>query len=525
MTTKFIPTPGTPLESDVVKREHPLYPAQYNLLRFYREAYEGSGAFAPWTDEVRVSDTVPDDLKDGSVRPDDNRRTALQRHPREGKKFLRRVMQAHPTNKVKSGVQMLSGYLTKQQPTYDDYPTAVKDWMDKVNATGDTWETFKVFELVPKAMYYGRLPVLHYRPLTDAVTVAQQEEQGGTLTATVINPENVVDWHWGDNDEYTWLKVRSKVDLSSPLDEEKSVIDRYWYYTQDGWWYIDDNGDKMLPVVASGAWDHGLPIVTWSMLDGIALTADASATQRELYNVSSLVQEQERETAFAMLAMPDPGEEMRAKVMQGGSDNVLWVDRESSIEAKWLTPDTAVLEHFMAKRNELMNEIMSALGLDFDEGGGQTGMAFQFKMSKIDRLIQSLAEAFSRSESRSLQRVGLELGSPVDDKVRVKWPKEFDARDTEKEQDAAERVLDRVGSAAAREDAQYKIAIAGNGQQDEARRKLYRKEIEESVEQEDLDADNARELAARAAEAAARGETPGPNDEDADDLQADGGSR
>jgi hypothetical protein len=122
-----IPEQGAVIDRDVVRREHPLYPAQYNLLRFYREAYEGSGAFAPWTDEVRVSDTVPDDLKDGTVYPDENRRTALQRHPREGKKFLRRVMQAHPTNKVKSGVQMLSGYLTKTQPTYDDYPESVKD--------------------------------------------------------------------------------------------------------------------------------------------------------------------------------------------------------------------------------------------------------------------------------------------------------------------------------------------------------------------------------------------------------------
>jgi hypothetical protein len=358
----------------------------------------------------------------------------------------------------------------------------------------------------------------------DAVTAAQQEEQGGQLTVTVINPENIVDWHWGDNGEYTWLKVKAEVDLSGPLDEEKSSVNRYWYYTQEGWWYVDDNDERNLMVGASGVWDNGLPVVTWSMLDGTALTADASATQRELYNVNSLVQEQERETAFAMLGLPDPGEAMRAKVMQGGSDNVLWIDPVATNEPKWLTPDTAVLEHFMAKREALADEIMSALGLDFDEGGGQTGMAFQFKMSKIDRLIQGLAEAFSRSESRSLQRVGLELGSPVDEKVRVKWPKEFDARDVEKEQDAAERVLVHVGSAAAKEDAQYKIAIAGLGQQDEERRKLYRTQIEESVAADDLDNDNRNELEMRALEAATRGQ-PSANNEDADDLQADGGSR
>lgn len=512
------------LEQDVVRAKHPEWQTRYNRLRMNREAYEGSGAFGPWIDEVRVSDTVPDDLKTGTVEPDANRRTVLQRHPREERKFERRVMQFFNTNVVKRGVNMVGGYLTKQQPTYDDYPDKVKDWMDSVNRRADTWETYKVFEVVPRVLYYGKLPVLYYRPITPAVTAQQQEDMGGDLVAHIINPETIVDWHWGENEEYTWLKVKTQVDKSGPLEKEKTEVDRYWWLTQQGWWYVDDIDDKMLPIVAAGLWDNGLPLVTWSLLDGVALTEDATIQQRELCNLDSLIQEQERETAFAMLALPDPGEELRNKVMQGGSSNVLWTDRDARHEAKWLSPDTDVLQHLRERRGELIKDIMSSMGLDFDEGGGQTGMAFQFRMSKIVRLLQGLAEAFSRSESRSLARVGMELGSPVDDKVRVKWPREFDAKDVEKEMDAAERVYDKVPSAAAKEDAAYNMAIAGNGPQDEERRNLYREEIKAGVEAEELDADNMRELQMRGMEAAANGEQD-PDDEDAEDIQADGGAR
>jgi hypothetical protein len=311
--------------------EHPGYQAQRRTLRFGRENYEGSGGYAPFLEEVTLSDTQPDDEQTGTFRIDKNARTYLFRHPREKKKFERRYAMSYLTNVIKKAVNMLSGFLTKQQPTYDDYPSGVTNWMSSVTPDGDTWEQFKSHNIVPQTIYYGWLPTIFYRAPTDAVTAEQQIEQGGQLVVEIINPENIIHWKAGASG-FEWLKVKTKVDKTGPLDEKQVLVDRYTWYTQVGYWAVDDDGtstelplaldDDGKPIV--GEWANGMPIVVWSLRGG-ALTQDANAVQRECFNVNSLIQEQERETTFAMLAAPgkpaQEGARVRslARITSGGS--------------------------------------------------------------------------------------------------------------------------------------------------------------------------------------------------------------
>jgi hypothetical protein len=515
------------LTRDIIAKEHPDYQALYRSLRFGRENYEGSGGYASFLDDVMVSDIQPDDQQTGTIQPDVNRRTYLFRHPREKKKFERRVMMAYLTNVVKKAVAMIGGFLTKKQPIYDDYPKSVKNWMSSVNAKGDTWESYKSDDIWPALAYYGFLPVIFYRLETDAVTAEQQVAQGGNLRVDILNPENIVDWQVDAAGDYVWLKTKTLVDLTTPDDQEQVLIERYTWYTQDGKYHVDDADGKSseLPIEGVVSWPNGLPIVVWRLKGG-ALTRDANAVQREAYNINSLIQEQERETTFSMIRAPGSAPQQNARVVTGAVDNIWWYPEDARHPPDWMAPPPQVLAHLMAKRVVLAEEILELMGLDFDKGGGQTGMAFQFKMSKIVRMLQGLATSLSVAESQSLERVATEHGDPLKDGVRCVWPREFDAKDVEKELDGLERVLDRVKSAAAQSEAQYRMATSAMGNLDEKIRTEIRKEIDESIEEEGLDEDNEltpEELAL--AQAQQGNQSPQPNPEKPGDIKSDGSSR
>jgi hypothetical protein len=213
------------------------------------------------------------------------------------------------------------------------------------------------------------------------------------------------------------------------------------------------------------------------------------------------------------------------RVKAVGSDSVWWFDYEAKHVPEWMEPPGDVLAHLMLKAATLAQEILENMGLDFDKGGGQTGMAFQFKMSKIVRMLQGLANSLARSETRCLARVAMELPTTLDDKVRVVWPSEFDAKDVEKELESLGLILERTASVTAKIEADYRMVLAAVDDMDEAKRTAIRKEIEEGRKQDEIDEDNRGELELQAAEARARGELPDPDDEDADDLQTDGGAR
>lgn len=476
-----IPSPGSVWDAELARRKHPGYDELYNKLRFGRESYEGTGGYAPWLDEVRVSSTQPDDQKAGTMSPND-RRTYLFKHSREEKKFDRRVMMAYPSNVIKRALQALVGFVTVKRPDYLDFGTDVDNWRKAVNDQGDSWEVMKEHEIFPQVCYYGFLPVLFRRDESpDAKTKAQQKP----LHAEVINPETILDWKDGPHGQFEWFKTKVKVDTTQPEDEKRSSVDRYTYFTQAGYWVVDDDKTSTeLPVRKSGTYADGMPIVVWTLRGG-ALTGDANAVQRELYNVNSLVQEQERETAFAMLAIQDKsGGKPTPGLINTGTDNVIRYDGDK--EPMWLAPPATVLEHLMHKREVLGAEILETMGLDFDRGGGQTGMAFQFKMSKIVRQLQGLANSFSRSDSACMRRVAKEIGAPkVPDKARVEYPREFDARDVDKLRELLKDVMDRVNSKTGRVLAQVRLfELAMRGHLKDGEEEDVRKEVERDTPKE-----------------------------------------
>jgi hypothetical protein len=426
----------------MVEATHPQYEDERNINRLYRETVDGTGGYRPYVHEVKITDSWPTDENAGSMQIDTHERTYLYRHPRERAKFHRRRMMAYHIGVCRKALKMIVGFLTKQDASYTKYPSTLKNWMESgVNKRKATWRLLKNTDLVPMTLYYGELPVLLHFPPNDAVTRQQQIEMGTDLVAQPISPECILDWNRNDEGGYHWLKYVEPMDITpTPLTKGHVKIKRYHYLTQEGWWYVDEvpGSDKEWPVVASGTWD-GMPLVVWNIAStGTSLIHHAAQMERELHNVTSLLQEVEREMTFPQIVMPDPGESERAMVR--AVDAILWADDDSKWQPFVLSPDVKATEHLMSRETDLKGRILEEFGLEFSEGA-TTGVAQSFKMSKIVRLLGDLAGDLEESEYLTHAKAAEMLGDKLPASSRATWPTEFDARDIEREVDALMTVL------------------------------------------------------------------------------------
>jgi len=512
-----IPSVGETIERQVVETTHPDYMDRMRLLRFFREACDGTGGFAPYTNELRQYDSWPTDEMYGTAYQDTSRRTYLFRHPREGMKFLRRQMMAYHQGVTRKALDVVTGFLTKKDASYAEYPAQLADWMEGVNLRGNTWRILKSTQIVPKTLIYGELPVLLHYPPHDAVTRGQQIEMGADLIATVISPEVVVDWRENERGGYAWLKFVEEIDVTeSPLSGGHRTITRYHYITEDGWWIVDDDGssgsrDRMdrLPVVASGLWQNGvgMPVVRWRVNDGKSAVMHAAQMERELYNVTSMLQEIEREIVFPQRVLPDPGERLRAMI--AAVDNVLWTDPESGIKPYILAPDVSAPKHYRERIAELKQQILEEFGLEFSEGA-QTGVAQSFKMSKLTRYLVNLANDLEEAEYATHALAARMLGTELPLTSRAVWPTEFDARDVEKEIDALQAVIDADPGNTAVVECKMRMVTNVLPNLDEETKGEIRRELRDEVESEE----NADETADDQMEPRMDASAPGTRPED-----------
>jgi hypothetical protein len=457
--------------------------------RFYRESYEGTGGYGPYVRDITVIDTWPTDEGAGTLYLDTSDRTYLYKHPRERNKFRRRVIMAYLPNVIKRSLNMMVGYITKQTPTRNDWPDRLTKWMSDCNGAGDAWDVFKNTELVTPCLYYGFLPILVHRKPSTAQTQAQLDLENNQPTVSIINPEALIDWVWDDSLNIRMAKVKEKVDVTDTLfTKAHATIDRYWYYTPEGWWYADDNGeDDDIPIVDVQPWSkpRESPFITWRLgLTGRSMIADAATTQRELYNVRSEITEQRRETLFCMLSAPDAGgDENDIRSKRVGSDNVWWFPHDSRHRPDWMAPPAVPMDQMREESNGLALQILEEMGLDFDSGGGTTGMAFSFKMSKIVRLLKDTVASLQRAENQTLREVCRQLGQEADDKAISKWPTEFDAKDVAKELEAMQMLVDMGVGPTFEAEAKYRSATTAMPDMDETARQKGKSEIETEIEE------------------------------------------
>lgn len=484
-----IPKKGSTIEVTKLRWKHPEWSIQRNQLRWYRETVEGSGAYAPYTGDVLVADQWPTDESAGSLEIETDNRTHLYRHPRELAKFLRRYLMAYSPGVTKKSVRMYAGFLTKKQPIRDDYPEALTDWMDNVNDRSASWDVLLQTEIVPAVLMYGWLPVLVYQPPSEAQSAAEQQERGETTKVAILTPEALLDWRKNDSGGYDWLKWVEVVDLTEGPLELKKQVKRYWYATQEGWWYCDHDekakNQKKVEVKQSGVWPTGeMPLVVWKLgVNGESLIHHACELERELFNLLSELKELERESCFPMRYIQDPGEELRSTV--AAVDGVIWVkstDDEKPVIPGFVAPPPDPFDHYRTRIQEVTMQILQEFGLEFSEGS-TTGIAQSFKMSKIVRMLVSTAGDLEEGEYLTHRLAGDMINAPLEDAARSAWPTEFDARDVEREVNALTEVVDLGVGPTFEAEARYRAAIAAMPNLSEKIKDDGRKEIQEFIDE------------------------------------------
>jgi hypothetical protein len=501
-----LPPKGQLIDRKALEADHPQRVAGekfYYKWRFYRENYEGSGGYAPHLDPITVASTLPTDegASNTAVSPDNSARTYLFRHPVERKKFHRRVMMAYNVNIIRRALNMINGYLTKKNPTRDGFPDSLNKWMDSCTDDGDTWDILKNVELTIPCLYYGFLPVLIHKWPTDAPNAALDEE---TVQVSPLSPEAMIDWVWDSKGNLTQIKLIQEVDETVDILSGAHIqYKRYWYYNNAGWYYVDDTDAKLdkIPVTQVGKWNGDkMPLVMWRLgMSGRSLIADSCGAQREYYNVLSEITEQRRETGFAMLCLPDPGggsgDEDDDRVIVGSMDNTLKADGEKW-QPFWLERKGDVFKSMMEERQSLAEDILREMGLDFDEGGGTTGVAYQFKMSKIVRMLKDIVSSLQRAENQTLREVARQLGTEIPEDKKSVWASEFDAKDVQKEMESLTAYLDTSPpSETAEVEAYYKMTTTVMDDLDEEKRQTILEELETGVEEKNEGMDETPEEA------------------------------
>jgi hypothetical protein len=133
----------------------------------------------------------------------------------------------------------------------------------------------------------------------------------------------------------------------------------------------------------------------------------------------------------------------------------------------------------------LAAKISEEMGLDFDQGGGQTGMAFSFKMSKIVRLLKDVVSSLQRAENQTLREVCRQLGEEASDEAISRWPSEFDAKDVQKELESFQLLVEMGVGPTFEAKAKYRAATVAMPDLDEETRKKGKEEIETEVEEQE----------------------------------------
>lgn len=503
--TIALPEVGYPISRNALEAEHPSRikgEKYYYKWRFYRENYEGSGGYAPHLDPISVTATLPTDegANATSVSPETDARTYLFRHPVERKKFWRRVMMAYNVNIIRRALNMINGFLTKKSPTRDGFPEAINKWMDNCTPDGDTWDAIKNTEITIPTLYYGFLPVLVHKWPSDAPNAALDEEM---VRVSPISPEAMIDWVWDRSGNITQMKVIEEVDETPDIITGEHIqFKRYWYYNDAGWFYVDDVDSKndKIPVTRVGEWNGDrMPLVMWRLgLSGRSVITDASAAQREYFNVLSEITEQRRETGFTMLCTPNPrsDDDTDDRLIVGSTDNIFHADGEHW-PPFWLERKGDVMKSMMEERKQLADDILREMGLDFDEsGGGTTGVAYQFKMSKVVRMLKDIVTSLQRAETQTLREVARQLGTEIPDDKKSVWASEFDAKDVQKEMETLQLLLDaNVPSDTAETEASFRMVTTAMDDLDEETRDTIKEEIEKGVEEQNEGMDETPEEA------------------------------
>lgn len=425
-----------------IKRRHPRYKENEAHWQFLNACYAGGRS---WFED-----------------------NIFQYHKEGESEFKARRDRAYRFNHTKEIVDLVGKYIFKVPASRrEDAPEVIKAFWKRAARNGLSIDDY-MRQVDRKASIFGRIwVVVDSTKEQESENREVEQEQGDRIISYVVEPYNMLDASYDENQELNWILLAEyDRDDSDPFASSGSIVPRFRLWTRTDWHLFKAvpkpgaQGEFIVEKIGYG--EHGLGIVPVFAADNVAsddpysspaLIGDIAYLDRAvanyLSNLDAIIQDQ----TFSQLAMPAqslmPGDDAYSKVLEMGTKRVFLFDGEGGSQPFYLSPDIKQAQLILDVINKIINEIYhsvgvagertkqdNALGID-----NSSGVAKAYDFERVNALLASKAASLQTVEEKLIKLVCLwsSEGRDEDDKL-VQYPDNFDVRSLYDEFEIAARL-------------------------------------------------------------------------------------
>jgi hypothetical protein len=396
-----------------LRSAHPLYQEFLPRWQFFLAAYEGGEDFT-------------------------SNSSHLFKHFRENEEdYSDRLKRAHYINYCEVLVDYYTNFIFSEPIDRNGGSNSelYRDFMKDVNKRGDNIDTF-MRTVCEDSQVFGMSYIFVDAPKKDGGLVTKFEEQQNGIRPywVLVKPEEVIHWAIDEFGRYTYLKRRQ---LSEEFDGSKvRVYEIYTEYTFDTITITKvDVTDKSKPeIFPSEPLPNELgriPIVAakWKKSKlypnmGKSFLTDFAANNREIYNLTSLLDEFLYRQAFNILVMQTDGQpaaEGDETVL--GPSNVLEYPKGANAPA-YIYPSSDTADKIQDERGRIKNEMFARAAQDtvneIFNGEKSSGFSQAQSFSKTVPFISARADMLEAVENELMALTMEMMGKTWDGKVKYK---------------------------------------------------------------------------------------------------------
>lgn len=403
-------------DSDLLKElrsTHPTYKEYAPRWQFYLSAYEGGKDFTQNADN-------------------------LFKHFREnGEDFAERLKRVHYMNYCEVMVDYYTNFIFSEPidrnggKNSDFFLTFTKD----VNKKGDNIDSF--MRLVSEdSQVFGMSYILVDAPRKETLLSQQQEQEQGIRPYWVlIKPEEVIHWSVDEFDQFEYLKRKQLTERF--LGGRLRFIERYTEYTKEEIRITevdvtDPSKPEIFPPISQLNELGKIPIevARWKRSKihphmGKSFLTDFADNNREIYNLTSLLQEFLYRQAFNILVMETDGSYGEAEQSEDilSTNNVLQFPKGGTAPS-YIYPPAEPAKFIQDERGRIKNEMFARAAQDtineMFNGEKSSGFSQAQSFSKTVPYISARADMLESVENRLMALTMEMAGKEWDGKVKYK---------------------------------------------------------------------------------------------------------
>lgn len=431
-------TGGDRSYAKLIARRHPFYESMKEHWNFLESCYEGG---RDWF------------------------KTNIFRYIKEGdREFVDRQKRAYRFNHTREVVELVAKYFWRKPPTRSESaPEPLQAFWKHATRKGESMDEF-MRDVSRQASIFGRCAVVvDSTASAEVVSVADAKEAGASVYAYAVQPQQVLDYAYGDDDKLLWVLIEELVrDDADPLNSTGKITSRYRLWSRSDWKLFEvKKSGRRSSVELTDSSTHNLGIVPVVMVDDTAggdkwraksLIDDIAYLDRAvanyLSNLDAIIQDQ----TFSQLAMPAqgvlPGTDDYDQLVQMGTKRVFLYDGEAG-QPFYLSPDVKQAQLIVEVVNKIIAEIYHCVGLagertkqDNSVGiDNSSGVAKAYDFERVNALLASKSDAMEVAENAINAVAAAWLDLPQDEVLdAVTYPDDFDTRGLADELDLAAKL-------------------------------------------------------------------------------------